>query len=162
MGNTKLIRIMAYIEIGKEAPDFIGIDQTGKEIKKSDYTGKKLILYFYPKDNTPGCTAEACNLRDYNKELKEKGFEIVGVSADTVEKHKKFVEKHNLNFPLIADTEKEIIKAYGAWGEKNMFGKKKEGILRTTYVIDEQGKVEKLFKKVKTKEHSEQILEEYK
>ena len=116
-------------------------------------------MYFYPKADTPGCTAESCNLRDNYDDLLGKGFNIVGVSADTVEKQKKFAEKYNLPFPLIADVNKEVIKAYDAWGTKKMYGKEYEGIMRTTYVIDENGTIEKVFPKVKTKDHATQILE---
>lgn len=144
---------------GDKAPGFTGVDQDGKKISLDDLKGKKTILYFYPKADTPGCTAESCNLRDNYDDLLGRGFNIVGVSADTVEKQKKFAEKYNLPFPLIADTDKEIIKAYEAWGEKNMYGKKYEGIIRTTYVIDEEGMIEKVFEKVKTKDHAAQILE---
>ena len=144
---------------GDKAPGFTGVDQDGKKISLDDLKGKKTILYFYPKADTPGCTAESCNLRDNYDDLLGRGFNIVGVSADTVEKQKKFAEKYNLPFPLIADTDKEIIKAYEAWGEKNMYGKKYEGIIRTTYVIDEEGRIEKVFEKVKTKDHAAQILE---
>lgn len=147
------------LKVGDKAPAFAGVDQHGKEITLNDLKGKKTILYFYPKADTPGCTAESCNLRDNYGDLLDKGFNIVGVSADSVEKQKKFAEKYNLPFPLIADTGKEIIKAYEAWGEKNMYGKKSEGIIRTTYVIDENGRIEKVFEKVKTKDHAAQILE---
>lgn len=150
---------MKKIEEGEKAPDFSGKDQEGNTIKLSDFKGKKLILYFYPKDDTPGCTAEACDLRDNEKLLKEKGFEIIGVSADTEKKHKKFIEKYALPFPLIADTEREVIEAFGVWGEKQFMGRTFDGIHRVTFVIDEQGKVIKRFDKVKTKAHTTQILE---
>lgn len=152
---------MTTLDAGDKAPHFEGSDQNGNKISLNDYKGKKVILYFYPKDMTPGCTNEACNLRDHNDVLKEKGFEIVGVSADDEKKHAKFAEKYDLNFPLLADTEKEVIKAYGVWGPKTFMGKTKDGIHRTTFVIDEKGKIENVFKKVKTKEHAEQILEKY-
>lgn len=152
---------MTTLDAGDKAPHFEGSDQNGNKISLNDYKGKKVILYFYPKDMTPGCTNEACNLRDHNDVLKEKGFEIVGVSADDEKKHAKFAEKYNLNFPLLADTEKEVIKAYGVWGPKTFMGKTKDGIHRTTFVIDEKGEIENVFKKVKTKEHAEQILEKY-
>ncbi len=152
---------MTTLETGDKAPHFEGSDQNGNTISLSDYSGKKVILYFYPKDMTPGCTKEACNLRDHNDVLKEKGFEIIGVSADDEKKHAKFAEKYDLNFPLLADTEKEVIKAYGVWGPKTFMGKTNDGIHRTTFVIDEKGKIENVFKKVKTKEHAEQILEKY-
>lgn len=147
------------LQVGQKAPDFTGTDQNGNKISLNDLKGKKTILYFYPKADTPGCTAESCNLRDNYDDLLGKGFNIVGVSADTVEKQKKFAEKYNLPFPLIADVNKEVIKAYDAWGTKKMYGKEYEGIMRTTYVIDENGTIEKVFPKVKTKDHATQILE---
>lgn len=149
---------MKKLKAGDKAPSFKGINQDGKEIKLSDYSGKKLILYFYPKDNTPGCTAESCNLNENYNSWLEKGFEVVGVSPDSVESHQKFRDKFDLRFDLIADTEKEILQAYGAWGEKSMYGKKYMGVLRTTFIIDEKGVIEEIFEKVKTKEHTEQIL----
>ncbi len=118
-----------------------------------------MILFFYPKDNTPGCTAEACNLRDNYSILKEKGYELLGVSPDSARKHQNFIKKFELPFPLIADTEQEVLQKYGVWGEKQMFGKKYMGVFRTTFVINEEGVIEKVFTKVKTKAHSEQILE---
>lgn len=149
---------MSVLKVGDKAPDFIGKTQNGEDIKLQDFKGEKLILYFYPKDNTPGCTAEACDLRDnYNMWL-SKGFKVLGVSPDSEKSHQKFIEKYDLPFDLISDTEKVILKAYGAWGEKKMYGKTYEGVLRTTYVIDENGVIEQIFTKVKTKEHTEQIL----
>jgi peroxiredoxin Q/BCP len=150
---------MNKINEGDKAPAFEGKDQNGNTIKLADYSGKKVVLYFYPKDDTPGCTAEACNLRDNYALLQEKGFEIIGVSADTEAKHQKFIAKYELPFPLIADTEKEVINAYGVWGEKKFMGKVYDGIHRVTYVIGEDGNVLKRFDKVKTKAHTEQILE---
>jgi len=150
---------MAYLNIGDHAPDFKGVDQNGKEISLKDFKGNKIILYFYPKANTPGCTAESCNLRDNYDDLTRKGFKIIGVSADSVARQKNFADKYSLPFPLIADENKEILKAYGAWGHKKLYGREYEGILRTTYLIDENGKIEKVFKKVKTKDHAAQILE---
>ncbi|NPA68832.1 MAG: thioredoxin-dependent thiol peroxidase [Chlorobi bacterium] len=120
--------------------------------------GKKLILYFYPKDNTPGCTNEALNLKEHYEELKKDGFEVIGVSPDSEEKHKKFAEKYNLPFKLIPDTDKEILKKFGVWGEKKMYGRTYEGVHRTTFIIDENGTIIKIFPKVKTKEHYEQIM----
>ncbi|MFO7880384.1 MAG: thioredoxin-dependent thiol peroxidase [Bacteroidota bacterium] len=147
---------------GDKAPDFTGIDQNGNKISLADFKGKKLILYFYPKDNTPGCTSEACDMRDnYNMWLK-KGYSVVGVSKDSVDSHEKFADKYDLPFPLIADEDKSIIKDYGAWGEKNMFGKKTEGTKRTTFVIDENGIIQEVFRKVKSKEHTNQILDKIK
>ena len=150
---------MALLNEGDKAPYFEGVDQNGNIITLDRFKGKKLILYFYPKDNTPGCTAEACNLRDGYDELLNKGFAVVGVSPDSEKSHKKFIEKHNLPFSLIADTEKEILKSYGAWGLKKLYGREYEGVLRTTYIINETGVIEKVFKKVKTKDHVNQILE---
>ena len=143
---------------GNKAPDFKGVDQEGKTISLSDFTGKKLILYFYPKDDTPGCTAEACDLRDNYEMWLSKGYRVVGVSPDNEASHKKFIAKYNLPFPLISDSGLTIIKAYGAWGMKKMYGKEYEGLLRTTFVIDEKGVIEEVFTKVDTKEHSKQIL----
>ena len=147
------------LAIGDKAPAFSGIDQNEKKVSLKDLKGKKVILYFYPKDDTPGCTAESCNLRDNWSQLKKKGYEIVGVSADDAKSHKKFADKYDLNFTLIADTVKKVIEAYGVWGEKSMYGKKYMGIIRTTFVINEKGKIEKIFDKVDTKNHSVQILE---
>jgi len=149
---------MSTLKIGDEAPAFEAIDQDENPISLKDYRGKKLVLYFYPKDDTPGCTAEACNLRDNYDLLLKKGYEIIGVSADDEKSHKRFIKKFVLPFPLIPDKDKKILKAYGAWGKKNLYGKEYEGILRTTYVISEKGIVEKVFSKVDTKNHTEQIL----
>jgi len=143
---------------GDIAPDFKGVDQHGNTVSLKDFKGNKLILYFYPKDNTPGCTAEACNLRDNYDLWLSKGYKVVGVSPDSMASHQKFAEKHQLPFPLIADEEKKIIKAYGAWGPKKLYGREYEGLLRTTFIIDENGKIEEVFAKVKTKDHTNQIL----
>ncbi|TCN70124.1 thioredoxin-dependent thiol peroxidase [Acetobacteroides hydrogenigenes] len=153
---------MATLQIGDKAPDFKGIDQNGKAVTLGDFAGKRLVLYFYPKDNTPGCTDEACSLRDGWSELRAKGFEVLGVSADSEASHQKFIEKHSLPFNLIADTEKVILEAYNAWGEKSMYGKKYMGVIRKTYVIDGNGIIENIFEKVKVKSHAEQILDAYK
>ena len=150
---------MMHLKEGDKAPDFQGIDQNEKTVSLSDYKGKKLILYFYPKDDTPGCTAEACNLRDNFSVLKKEGFELLGVSPDDPKKHKKFIDKYSLPFPLIADTEKEILNAYGVWGPKKFMGREYDGVHRTTFVIDEAGKIEKIIAKVNTKAHAEQILD---
>jgi peroxiredoxin Q/BCP len=149
---------MTKLKVGDKAPDFEGINQDGEKVSLKDFAGKKLILYFYPKDNTPGCTAESCNLNDNYNHWLDKGFEVLGVSPDSVKSHQNFKQKYNLKFDLIADTEKEILQKYGAWGEKNMYGKKYMGVLRTTYVIDENGVVEEIFEKVKTKDHTNQII----
>ncbi len=149
------------LKAGDKAPDFRGVDQNGNELSLGMYKGKKLILYFYPKDNTSGCTAEACSLRDGYSELKAKGFEIVGVSPDSEKSHKGFADKHELPFPLIADTDKTIATAYGTWGLKKFMGREYMGIIRTTFVIDGNGVIEKVFDKVNTKQHFEQIADAY-
>jgi len=151
---------MAQLKEGATAPDFSGKDQDGKTISLADYKGKKVILYFYPKDDTPGCTAEACNLRDNYQILLSGGFAIIGVSPDNEKSHAKFSTKYTLPFSLIADPYSSIIKKYGVWGEKNMYGKSYMGVLRTTYVIDEQGKIIKAITKVDTQNHTQQILTE--
>jgi len=153
---------MIQLKEGLKAPAFEGIDQNGKEIKLSDFVGKKVILYFYPKDNTPGCTAEACNLRDNYELLLKKGFIIIGVSPDNEKSHKGFTVKYSLPFPLIADTSKKILNDYGVWGEKKMYGKSFFGVIRTTFIIDEKGIIEKIISKVDTSGHTEQILNMYK
>ena len=152
---------MKYLKPGDTAPGFTFENQVGKISSLENFKGKKLILYFYPKDNTPGCTAEACNLRDNFQILKDKGFKIIGISPDNETSHSKFISKFDLPFDLIPDTDKKILKNYGVWGEKKIFGKVKEGVLRTTFIIDETGKIEKVFNKVQTKDHAEQILKEY-
>lgn len=150
---------MTHLKEGDPAPAFEGIDQNGQTIKLSDHAGKKVVLYFYPKDNTPGCTAEACDFRDRDKELAGHGIQVIGVSADSEKSHKKFVDKFDLPFPLIADTEHEVIKAYGVWGKKKFMGREYDGIHRETFIIDEKGTIEKIFTKVKTKEPTAQVLE---
>lgn len=146
------------LKIGDKAPDFQGVDQNSNPIKLSDYKGKKLIIYFYPKDNTPGCTAQACNLRDNYNSLLEQGYSIIGISKDSVTSHQKFIDKYQLPFPLISDTSTEIIKLYNAWGEKKFMGKTYEGILRKTYVIDSSGVIIDIIEKVQTKDHASQII----
>ncbi len=148
------------MKIGDMAPEVLGHDEQGREIKLSDFKGRKLVLYFYPKDNTSGCTAEACSLRDHHQALQAAGYEVVGVSKDSAASHQKFKEKYELPFPLIADVDHTLLEAMGAWGEKNMYGKKTMGTIRTTFVIDEEGRIVNIFagKQVKTKEHAEQIL----
>ncbi len=141
---------MVQLKEGSKAPLFEGIDQNGKEVKLTDFTGKKVILYFYPKDNTPGCTAEACNLRDNYESLIKKGFAVIGVSPDSEKSHKGFAGKYSLPFPLIADTSKKILNDYGVWGEKKMYGKSYFGVIRTTFIIDEKGIIEKIITKVDT------------
>jgi peroxiredoxin Q/BCP len=140
---------------------FEGIDQDGRTIKLSDFSGKKVVLYFYPKDNTSGCTAEACNLRDNHEMLLKKGFAVVGVSMDSEKSHKGFSSKYSLPFPLIADTSGKIVNDYGVYGEKKMYGKSYMGIVRTTFLIDEKGFIEKIISKVETNNHSEQIFKLY-
>jgi len=147
------------IKVGDKAPHFQGKGQEGQIISLDQFKGKKLVLYFYPKDNTPGCTAEACDLRDNYSKFIDNGYAIVGVSADNEEKHKNFIEKYSLPFPLIADTEKEILKKYDAWGQKMNYGKVYDGILRKTFIISEEGLVEKIIEKVKTNDHATQIFE---
>ncbi len=148
------------IQKGEKAPEFKGLNQDGQEISLSQFKGKKVILYFYPKDNTPGCTAESCNLNDNLEYWNNKGYEIIGISKDSVASHKKFADKYSFKFNLIADTETDILQAYGAWGEKKNYGKTYMGILRSTFIINEEGIVEKVFEKVKTKEHTAQIQKE--
>ena len=147
------------LSVGDKAPNFKGKDQDGKLISLKELKGKKVILYFYPKDNTPGCTDEACSLRDGYDDLLKHGYDVIGVSADSVQSHLGFVSKHNLPFSLISDPNKEIIQAFGAWGEKKMYGKSYDGILRSTFIIDENGKIEKVIEKVKTKDHAKQVME---
>ena len=148
------------MKVGDRIPEILGLDENGKEIKASDYKGKKLVLYFYPKDSTSGCTAQACNLRDNYAELKKAGYEVLGVSVDDAKSHLKFISKNELPFNLIADTDKKLVEEFGVWGEKSMYGKKYMGTLRTTFIINEDGIVERIIspKEVKTKEHAQQIL----
>ncbi len=151
---------MEALSVGSQAPAFEGKNQHGELISSNGLKGKKVVLYFYPKDNTPGCTAEACDLRDHYEEFLAKGFEVIGVSPDSEKSHQKFIDKYELPFHLIADTEKEILQAYGAWGEKKMYGKSYMGVLRKTFVISEEGLIEAVFEKVDTKNHSKQIFQE--
>lgn len=148
------------MNVGDKAPEVLGVNEQGGQILLSHYRGKKVVLYFYPKDNTSGCTAEACSLRDNYSALKDKGYEVIGVSVDSAASHKKFIEKHELPFTLIADTDKLLVNEMGVWGEKSMYGRKYMGTFRTTFVIDEEGVIEKVFspKEVKTKTHGEQLL----
>jgi peroxiredoxin Q/BCP len=150
------------MKIGDKAPEILGEDENGREIRLSDYKGKKLVLYFYPKDSTSGCTAQACNLRDNYSELRKQGYEIVGVSVQDEKSHQKFIEKNQLPFPLIADTEKVLSTTFGVWGEKSMYGRKYMGTFRTTFIINEDGIVERIIlpKQIKTKDHAAQILAE--
>jgi peroxiredoxin Q/BCP len=150
---------MATLKEGGKAPNFTANDQNGKSVSLSDFMGKTVILYFYPKDDTPGCTAEACDFRDNYQSLIAKGFEVIGISTDDEKSHKKFESKFNLPFPLIADKEKEIVEAYGVWVEKNMYGKKYMGTARTTFIINTDGIIQKIIDKVDTKASSQQVLD---
>jgi len=148
------------MNIGDKAPEILGKDEQGRDIRLSDYRGRKLVLYFYPKDNTSGCTAEACSLKDSFAELQEAGYEVVGVSKDSAASHVKFKDKYELPFPLIADVDKKLLESMGAWGEKVMYGKKTLGTIRTTFIINEQGIIDKIYvgRQINTKEHAKQIL----
>lgn len=148
------------MNIGDKAPEYLGINEKGEEIRLSNYKGKKIVLYFYPKDSTPGCTAEACNLRDNYDALRNAGYEVIGVSVDSGKSHQKFIEKNALPFTLIADTDKKLVEEFGVWGEKSMCGRKYMGTFRTTFIINEEGIIERIIgpKEVKTKDHAAQIL----
>jgi len=146
------------LKTGDKAPDFTSTDQEGNTVKLSDYKGKKVVLYFYPRDNTSGCTAQACNLRDNYQQLQKEGYEVIGVSSDDEKSHRKFIEKHELPFTLIADTDKTVHEKYGVWVEKSMYGRKYMGTARTTFIIDEKGVITDIIGKVKTKDHTQQIL----
>ena len=148
------------LKIGDKAPDFEGKNQNNESVKLSSFIGKKVVLYFYPRDNTPGCTAQACNLKDNFNELSRKGYKIIGVSSDSIKSHKKFEEKYSLPFDLISDEDKAIHKSYGTWIEKSMYGRKYMGTARWTFIIDENGIINNIIEKVKTKEHTNQILGE--
>jgi peroxiredoxin Q/BCP len=147
------------LKVGQKAPDFTVMDDKGQKVKLADLKGKKVVLYFYPKDDTPGCTKEACAFRDGIDKIKKRGAVVLGVSADSVDSHKKFKSKFDLNFPLLADSDKKMIEAYGVWKEKSMYGKKYMGIERTTFVIDENGKIAHIFPKVKVDQHYDEVLE---
>lgn len=147
------------LNVGDKAPDFLGVDEEGRELSLNDFSGKRLVLYFYPKDSTPGCTAEACSLRDGMDELVAAGYSVVGVSADSAASHQRFKGKQTLNFPLIADIERKLIEACGVWGEKKMAGRTYMGIIRTTFVIAPDGTIERVIKKVDTKNAARQILD---
>jgi peroxiredoxin Q/BCP len=150
---------MAQLKAGDKAPDFTAKDQNGKSVSLADFKGKTVILYFYPKDDTPGCTAEACDFRDNYQSLIGKGHEVIGVSTDDEKSHKKFETKYSLPFPLIADTDHHIVEAYGVWGEKNMYGKKYMGTMRTTFIINADGNIDQVIDKVDTKASSQQVLD---
>jgi len=148
------------LQLGDKAPAVLGVNQDGKEIKLSDFEGQKLVLYFYPKDSTPGCTAQACSLRDGYDDLRKAGYEVIGVSADSASSHQKFIAKQNLPFNLIADTDKKLSEQFGTWGEKSMYGRQYMGMFRTTFIIDETGTIERIIlpKEVNTKNHASQIF----
>ena len=148
------------LKIGDKAPDFEGKNQNNESVKLSSFIGEKIVLYFYPRDNTPGCTAQACNLKDNFNELSRKGYKIIGVSSDSIKSHKKFEEKYSLPFDLISDEDKAIHKSYGTWIEKSMYGRKYMGTARWTFIINENGIINNIIEKVKTKEHTNQILGE--
>lgn len=148
------------MNIGDKSPEILGLNENGEEIRLSNYQGMKIVLYFYPKDSTSGCTAQACNLRDNYTELRQAGYEVIGVSVDDAKSHQKFIAKNELPFTLIADTDKKLVEQFGVWGEKSMYGRKYMGTFRTTFIINEEGIIERIIlpKQVKTKEHSKQIL----
>lgn len=148
------------MNVGDKVPDLLGLNEKGEEVRLSQYAGRKVILYFYPKDSTSGCTAEACSFRDEYQPLREAGYEVIGVSVDSAASHQKFIDKYQLPFTLIADTDKKLVKEFGVWGEKKMYGRTYMGTFRTTFIINEQGIVERIFtpKEIKTKEHALQIL----
>ena len=148
------------MNIGDKAPEFLGLNDKGQEIRLSNYKGRKIVLYFYPKDMTSGCTAQACNLRDNYEELRKQGYEVIGVSINDQKSHQKFIEKNSLPFTLIADTEQKLVQEFGVWGEKSMYGRKYMGTFRTTFIINEEGIIERIIlpKEIKTKDHAAQIL----
>ena len=148
------------MNIGDKAPEFLGLNEKGEEIRLSNYKGRKIVLYFYPKDMTSGCTAQACNLRDNYEELRKQGYEVIGVSINDQKSHQKFIEKNSLPFSLIADTEQKLVQEFGVWGEKSMYGRKYMGTFRTTFIINEEGIIERIIlpKEIKTKDHAAQIL----
>ncbi len=150
---------MSVLEAGQKAPAFAGPDQSGKTLRLSAFKGKKLVLYFYPKDMTATCTVQACNLRDHHRDLIKKGWAVVGVSPDDVTSHQKFISKNDLPFSLLADTEQKILKAYGVWGEKSMYGRKYMGVLRTTFLIDEKGVIRHIIRKPQAAKHAQEILQ---
>lgn len=149
---------MTTLKQGDEAPFFSGVNENNEAVSLNDYKGKKLVLYFYPKDDTPGCTAEACSLRDNYHRLQAEGYEILGVSPDNPKKHQAFIKKYNLPFSLISDETKEVLNAYGVWGPKSFMGKSYDGVIRTTFIIGNDGKIEEVISKVNTKDHANQIL----
>lgn len=152
---------MKHLKVGDQAPEFVSIDQNGKKVALNDFAGKKVVIYFYPKDNTPGCTMQACNIRDNYDAILKEGIVILGVSADDETKHQKFIEKFDLPFPLLADTEKELINLYGVWGEKKFMGKVYDGIHRTTFILNADHTIRAIIEKPKNKEHTAEILAAY-
>lgn len=150
---------MTALKVGDKAPFFAGVDQDGTAVDLASYAGRKLVLYFYPKDDTPGCTAEACSLRDEHAALRGAGYEVLGVSPDKAAKHKKFADKYSLPFRLLADPDKVAANAYGVWGRKKFMGREYDGILRTTFLIDEKGVIRRIISDVRTKDHAAQVLE---
>lgn len=146
------------LQVGEKAPENLGVDHTGKGHKTSDYQGKKLVIYFYPKDATPGCTQQACNLRDGYADLLKAGYHVLGVSMDSAKSHERFIEKQQLPFPLLVDEERKLIDAFGVWGRKKFMGREYDGIFRTTFIIDENGIIERIIEKPKVKEHTQEIL----
>lgn len=152
---------MKHLKVGDKAPEFTSVDQNGNEVSLKDFTGKKVVIYFYPKDNTPGCTAQACNIRDNYSAIQDQGIVILGVSADTEKKHQNFIEKFELPFALLADTERELLNLYGVWGEKKFMGKVYDGIHRTTFILNESHEILSIIEKPKTKDHTREILEVY-
>lgn len=149
---------MTHLKEGQQAPEFSGMNQNNEPISLSNFAGNKVVLYFYPKDDTPGCTKESCNLRDNHDALIKEGYKVIGISPDNVNSHKRFVDKYNLPFDLVADTDKKISESYGVYGPKISFGKSVKGISRTTFIIDEEGMINKIIRKVDTKDHAAQIL----
>lgn len=152
---------MKHLKVGDKAPEFTSVDQNGNKVSLKDFAGKKVVIYFYPKDNTPGCTAQACNIRDNYSTIQDQGIVILGVSADTEKKHQNFIEKFDLPFALLADTEKELLNLYGVWGEKKFMGKVYDGIHRTTFILNESHEILSIIEKPKTKDHTREILEVY-
>jgi peroxiredoxin Q/BCP len=152
---------MKHLKVGDQAPEFTSKDENGNAVSLSDFKGKKVVIYFYPKDNTPGCTAQACNIRDNYKEVQDAGIVILGVSADDESKHQKFIEKFDLPFTLLADTEKELLNLYGVWGEKKFMGKIYDGIHRTTFILNEDHTIRAIIEKPKTKDHTAEIMAAY-
>ncbi len=160
LADRKTVKPEAMLKEGDKAPPIHGTDQDGKPVSLSEYTGKKLVLYFYPKDNTPGCTAQACSLRDRHQELLRSGHEVLGVSPDSERKHRNFIKKYALPFRLLSDPEKRTINAYGVWGRKKFMGIEFDGVIRTTFVIDERGVIERIIRDINTKQHAGQVLQE--